>query len=308
MNDRVALLIIYNHRYDKNISRLEEIYKEKFQYRFHVVPFYDGSINIDGLGGVIPVVGHSWYFQGYICQAYQYLKIKYGKHFFTHYFVVADDMLINPSIDEHNIWDIMGIDKCDVFFPEVLELQSLKFSWRIHQALDYKRKLPGVEIVNELPSVEDAKKKFDQHQIKYGKIPISSIFSFSFPHKKQMLLNIITNHQWKYLFKSRTLDYPLVGGYSDIFLITDSVVEKFIHYCGAFASSGLFVEIAIPTSLILACDNIKYFSDIALNNGAIWFTKERNVLNKYNFKLDKLIKDFPKDVLFLHPIKLSKWK
>lgn len=27
---KIALLIIYNHRYDKNIDRLEKIYKGKF--------------------------------------------------------------------------------------------------------------------------------------------------------------------------------------------------------------------------------------------------------------------------------------
>lgn len=305
METKVALLIVYNHRYDKNISRLEEIYKQKFSHRFHIIPFYDGKYEIDG--DIVPVVGHSWYFQGYLCQAYQYIRLKYGDDFFTHYFVVADDMLINPKLDENNLWSEMGIDKQDDFFPEFLELQTLKLSWRIHQALDYKRNIPGVEIKGELPSKDDALERFKKHNISCDRIPLSSIFNLKFK-LRPMMVNIIRNKHWKYIFSMRRLDYPLVGGYSDTFLVTNNSIERFMHYCAAFASTGLFVEIAIPTALVLVSDRIKKFEDIKMRSGAIWYKNENDKLNKYEFILQSLINDFPEDVLFLHPIKLSKWK
>ena len=305
METRVALLIVYNHRYDKNISRLEEIHKQKFSHRFHIIPFYDGENEIDG--EIVPVVGHSWYFQGYLCQAYQYIRIKYGDDYFTHYFVVADDMLVNPKLNEHNLWSEIGIDEKDDFFPEFIELQSIKFSWRIHQALNYKRTIPGVEINGELPSKEDAQERFKKHKISCDRIPMSSIFNFKFK-LHPMMYNIIKNKQWKYVFSRRHLDYPLVGGYSDIFLVTNNSIERFMHYCAAFASTGLFVEIAIPTALVLVSDRIKKFEDTKMKSGAIWNKNESDILNKYGFNLQSLINDFPEELLFLHPIKLSKWK
>ncbi|MBR2165594.1 MAG: hypothetical protein IJ915_03500 [Paludibacteraceae bacterium] len=92
--NKIALLIIYNHRYDKNIDRLENLYKGKFSHIYHIMPFYDGNIE-----NVIPVYESSYRFQSYITQAFQHLKDK-G---FTHYFIVADDMLLNPQINETNL-------------------------------------------------------------------------------------------------------------------------------------------------------------------------------------------------------------
>ena len=95
--DKIALLIIYNHRYDKNIEPLEQIYAGRFSYIYHIVPFYDGQKE-----NVIPVYESSFYFEGYIAQCFQHLKDK-G---FTHYFFVADDLMLNPLITEQNLFEI----------------------------------------------------------------------------------------------------------------------------------------------------------------------------------------------------------
>ena len=46
----VPLIIIYNHRFDQNIEKLNKIYGERFSKIYHLVPFYDGD-----LPNVIPV-------------------------------------------------------------------------------------------------------------------------------------------------------------------------------------------------------------------------------------------------------------
>ena len=66
MNGNIALIIIYNHRYDSNVSILEGIYKERFSDIFHLMPFYDGD-----KPNVIPVYENSRYFQGYIAQGFR---------------------------------------------------------------------------------------------------------------------------------------------------------------------------------------------------------------------------------------------
>src|SRR4030042_4685799 len=91
--DKVALIIIYNHQYNKNIEILEKIYKDRFCNIYHLVPFYNGEKS-----NVIPVYENSHYFQGYIAQGF---KIFYKKDY-AHYIFIADDLILNPVINEKN--------------------------------------------------------------------------------------------------------------------------------------------------------------------------------------------------------------
>ena len=306
MEKRIALLIIYNHRYDKNISRLEKIYKDKFPYRFHVIPFYDGNDDIEG--DIVPVVGHSWYFQGYICQAYQYIIMKYGVDFFTHYYVIADDMMINPRLCEVNLLQELGLEEDEDFFPELIQLQTLVYPWRIYYALKYRLSLRGVEIKKEIPTIEEAKKRFDKYGIRYDRIPLRVVFSKNISFKDN-LKNLFLNGYWKFLIpKKRDLEYPILGGYSDTFIVTKASMPRFMHYCAAFASSGLFVELAIPTAIVLVSDKIKFFKDIKYTRGDLWNEESMAFLNDYNHKLNKLMDNYPENCMYLHPIKLSAWE
>ena len=40
----------------------------------------------------------------------------------------------------------------------------------------------------------------------------------------------------------------------------------------------------------------------------MWTKEDQQFLEKYQNDLNKLLNDFPKEKLYLHPIKLSKWK
>ncbi len=90
----IALVIIHNHRYDANISRLDEIYKNRFSYIFHLVPFYNGDKN-----NVITVYENSHYFQGYVVQAYERLTTEGN---FNHFIFIGDDLILNPQININN--------------------------------------------------------------------------------------------------------------------------------------------------------------------------------------------------------------
>ncbi|MDD6001267.1 MAG: hypothetical protein PUC50_03635 [Bacteroidales bacterium] len=290
---KICLLVIYNHRYDKNISTIEKIYYDKFKYIYHIIPFYNGNKN-----NVITVYESSYYFQGYISQAYQHIKNK-G---FTHFFIIADDMLINPHLNENNLFDKIGINEYDVYFPNFRSLNnSPNWIWK-KQALNWKITHPGVEIQDILPKAETVKKIFREKgypldEIEDGYKPISwkrKIFNFIFRKKKEK----------EYI----QLPYPLLCGYSDIMIIPSTLMDTFCLYCGAFAATNLFVENAIPTTLAIIAPQIKFDNNCKLKYGAMWTDKDSNFLQKYNFSLSELINNFPKEKLFLHPIKLSKWK
>lgn len=290
MTARVALLIIYNHRYDKNIDRIEKLYTKRFSYIYHVMPFYDGKEE-----NVIPVFESSYCFSGYIAQAYGYLR----KKGFTHFFIIADDMILNPVINEFSIWTELGICYDDSYIDELICFQHGGKRWwrRIIDALDYTPNQLGIELKGILPSKEEAERRFDFHGLPYTPIP-----------RKELLRNPRKKDFFKMLVKNNKLQYPLVRAYSDILLLPLDIMPKFTLYCGAFAATKLFVEMAIPTALVLSANNIKTGKDIKLEPGAMWTQEDLKILESYSLQLDKLLNDFPSEKLYLHPIKLSQWK
>jgi hypothetical protein len=79
--------------------------------------------------------------------------------------------------------------------------------------------------------------------------------------------------------------------------------------CGVLSAQGIFVEVALPTALLLAAESIATDANITLVGKALWTSEEvQEVSTKFAQSLDKLEQEFPKDVLYYHPIKLSKWK
>lgn len=287
--NKIALLIIYNHRYDKNIQRLENIYSGRFSHIFHVMPFYDGD-----LPNVLPVYESSYYFSGYLSQAYTHLK----REGFTHFFVVADDMIINPVLNEENLFEKTGLAEDECYMDYLIKLQELDRPWRQTEAMRYKVRKRGVEVAHILPSVEEAEARFRKYHIPCTPIPLGPLVE---RHVKYI---------FKYFrnFRRRHLDYPLVGGYADILMLTADMMDKFVLYCGAFAATDLFVEFAIPTALVLSTDKLKFTTDLKMRSGVMWPPQDRIFAEKYGYSLSRLTDNYPEDVLYLHPVKLSKWK
>ena len=303
METKIALLVLYNHRYEKNIDKIKAIYKDRFHYVYQLIPFYEGNDP-----SIIPVFGSSFYFQIFLSQAYVFLK----QHDFTHYIVVADDMIINPVINENNIFEQMGISEEDYFISNLQPLQNHKsrLAW-MSNAIKYNVKQRGVEVENVLPTYGEAINKFKEKGFPTGPIPIRYFFRLTYRKGFKYFLFDLKNilFDLPLLFR-RKLKYPTIKAYSDILLLPQKGMEKFTAYCGAFASTRLFVELAIPTSLILIADkdNLKTCEDLKLKYGAMWSKQAVDSLSeKYGYSIANLQSNYPSDKLFLHPIKLSKW-
>lgn len=311
MDKKIALLIIYNHRYDKNIAKLNAIYKGKFTHIFHVVPFYDGQDE-----NVIPIYENSYHFSGYVAQAYTFIK-KMG---FTHYYFVADDMIINPKINENNVHEVLGLKEDTSYLPYFTELYNIDFFWpRMIEAMsyNYKDRKTGAEITNILPSYKEAKKKFEQFNFtnSFG-VKKKTVFKYVFRHKffkamKQLSLRsdlFLFGNFIKNFFKKDNLPYPQIGGYCDTFLIPAEVMPRFSQLCGAFAATDLFVEVAIPTAIVLTANKIATDTDLPMK-GEIYWRKEIPIFEaSYQSNLQKLLDEYPETTSFIHPVKLSRWK
>lgn len=301
---RVVLIVIYNHQYNENIDILERVYRNRFSKIFHLVPFYEGKKN-----NVIPVYENSHYFQGFISQS---LRSIYSNKY-DHYLFIADDLILNPLVSEDNYTSHFYLDEDTNFIPEFINLHDRKEYWaRIGEAFRWSIAVNGIEAVNQIPSHEEAVALFTKFNLLIEPLHFSQIWKK--PRSAREFFNLVIRD--KEYFKglinlgrnSYFLPYPLVGGYSDIFVISAKNVEKFAHYCGVFAATRLFVEIALPTSVALSAKKVVTEIDLELRGQALWTNDDHRILDRYDNDLSKLLNDFPADRLYLHPIKLSKWE
>jgi hypothetical protein len=300
----VCLIIIYNHQYNKNIEILERIYERRFSNIYHLVPFYIGDkIN------VIPVYENSHYFQGYISQGY---KSFFDKNY-KHYFFVADDMVLNPAINENNYEALLKLNTNTCFISGFKNLHKTGKWWKwVGHAYNWNINVPGVEAKNQLPDYEEALQLFNKFGLDIEPLHVDQILRkkefpkyYSYRHFEAYFSSQFKHYRNRN--KKYKLTYPLVGAYSDIFVVSANTVKQFCHYCGVFSATKLFVEIAIPTALVLSAQEIVNENDLKLKGRALWGKKEHKELDIYKKSLKQLLTNFPKDYLYLHPVKLSKW-
>lgn len=270
MNDtEICFVIVFNHKYNSNIEKLKKIYQNRFKNIFFLVPFYDGDAK-----NVFPVYESSFQFQGYFAQAFKnYYKSKYD-----YYIFIADDLILNPKLNSNNIINSLNLNKDKAYIKFIASLkQSLNWSWEHYEeSIRTFNTYQGVNILNEMPSCEE---------------------SFELIKNKGFDIELDNN-----------MPYPLYMGYSDFIIIPQKCIHKFIKLCGVFAAMNLFVETAIPTAMLLSCDKITFESESPYRGIEYWDEKDKiSIEEKHNKDLNHLFNNFGDDLLYYHPIKLSRW-
>lgn len=318
MDNKVALIIFFNHNYQKNIEKLKQIYQERFDNIYFVIPFYEGEDP-----HIIPVYDNSHYFHGFLATAANRLK----QFDFEKYFFVADDVLLNPKINQHNFKYFFSLEAPLSSFianhfllsnpKEKLPHRTFAPFWNgIPYALKFSLKVSGFELQRYLPSYQEAIGKLHANGLVFIKaIPKRIFFPRTFPRRRRLMDNLKELYHFfrlnikhlKYLFCSTNLKYPLVGGYSDIVIVDKSAIQNFAKYSHAFAAANLFVEIAAPTALLLASEKVVTEKDAMLKPKTYWYYDriEKNCMIGISFK--NILNEFPADTLYIHPIKLSEF-
>lgn len=305
---KACLIIVFNHRYDKNLPSLRKIYSPRFSHIYFLVPFYNGNDQ-----DVIPVYESSHFFQSYFAQGYH----RFYREDFTHYIFTGDDCILNPAINEHNFLEQTGLAPQTDFLPGFIRLHTITGYpwWHAHKGIDFFTNRKGAEIKKELPSREEAVERFSHHGIEVQPLTSGNIFGTRTPPGKKWWQYWLFK-QYHLLYKWRAykkngkieLPYPVAGSYSDIFIITKENIFDFCRYCGIMAATGLFVELAVPTALLLASKRIAEEKDLKLKGTPLWSAAEvEEVENKYNKSVASLMSGFPAGQLYYHPVKLSKW-
>lgn len=284
-----ALVIIYNHRYVQNIEPLERLYADRFSRIFHLVPFYEGRQE-----NVVPVYENSRFFQGYVAQGWRTLKSSGCDDFIF----IGDDLLLNPIVNETTYGDTLGVNDETSFIPELLEFHRRGAYWpRCREAVEWPQAhhLRGLEVQGMLPAAHEAMADYARHGLTPQPLPA-------------FLVDPRLRSDQAEGRRLLPLRYPLIGSYADIFAVPSSVMDAFAHFCGVFAATRLFVEVAIPSALAMASPRLVSEALLTLRGRALWTPGDLEILAPFGRSLSNLLSNFPTDCLYLHPIKLSQWK
>lgn len=295
---QVALIVIYNHQYNSNIDIIEQMYKKRFSNIYHLVPFYTGNKN-----NVISVYESSYYFQGYVAQGLNH----YFNENYAHYIFIADDLILNPIVNQSNYTEHFKLKQSTCFLPGFITLHERMDWWaRIGEAFRYTINTPGVEAKGQLPSYDTALSIFNAAGLEIKPLRYEQIWKRP-DSIRGRIINRLRKIKHQLSNMKYNLSYPLVGSYSDVFVVSSDAIKKFCHYCGVFAATKLFVEVGLPTSLVLSTQEIVTENDLLLKGAALWTEDDYIILDQYQNKLKDLLDNFPENFLYIHPIKLSRW-
>lgn len=305
---KICLVIVFNHRYDKNIPILRKIYGERFSTIRFLVPFYENKETnrmdgeVDNNLEVIPVYESSYQFQGFFAQAREQLLATDADYFLT----IADDLLLNPGINEANVLSELSLEDGECLITEHYPMRT--FHWekeRFKEAENCFRKQKHTNYQSEIIPLSQAyevmkEKGFDNFKVREKERDAV----LDLPVFKKTQYSAV-----RFLTRKIMKPYPLLAGYSDWFVMSRTDFETVSKKFGVTAAMGLFVEVAIPTMITLYCKKVKTFADIKYKNGAMWSGQELEELKQqHNNSISSLLENFPKEKLYLHPIKLSGWR
>lgn len=302
-NKQICCVFVYNHKHD-NIDKLHKLYASRFSNIYHLIPFYEGNNP-----RVIPIYENSYTFQGYFAQAY---KSIYHKRF-SHYIFIADDLILHPDINESNILQELRLDNTSAYIKELISLSDVNFKNWTHSLAAIQtfsrvcHKDTFVKVNELLPSYEQAMEKFHKHNIYCRDITTHNIENCTGNYLNCSKSFITMVAEQIAANGSYPMPYPLAMGYSDFIIIPTKSMQLFCHYSGIFAALGLFVESAIPTAMLLACQHIVTEDKTLWHGTEFWDFNTILYAQQKNYDLQSLLQDFKIKQLYIHPIKLSTW-
>lgn len=296
----VCFAVVFNHRYDENIPKLEKIYADRFDSLFFLVPFYTGD-----QPNVLSVYENSIFFHGFFAQAYERLFSER----YSHYVFIADDLILHPRLNADNLIDELRLGDDAGYITHLVPLadQTFKWDWQM-MALDAIKNspLPRATFEQELPSLEEARARAEAHRVRTRDLAWGDLKALRGGRYREYV------RPAKFLWKHRrdlSLPYPYVVAYSDLIVVPRHALRQFCHYCGVFAAMNLFVEVAAPTALMLACERIVVETDTDLHGRVLWEQDEvTQLLAEHDYDLRRILDSYEDDQMFLHPLKLSKLK
>lgn len=318
---KVCLVVIFNHRFDRNLPLLRKIYGERFSDIRFLMPFYDGTDS-----DVIPVYGSSHQFHGYAIQAYHKLKDIPC----THYLFIGDDLIIHPVFDEMNFVGRTGMYDKKFLTSEFAPLNApnnFRWVWAAgtskpfcDSATSWRGSLcPYDEAIAKFNDFFGTQYKEVYDEAFFGDPNEPGVTKLGGWKDTQGFINVV-NYFIMTNAGSLHIPYPMSFGYSDIFCVSKDSLFEFSRLCGIFSAMNLFAEVAIPTSAVLTYkrDDVKFFNSSSAPKHEKFFNSDSALIlwgnnrdafeDRYDHDFSRMYSEWNEKILFVHPVKLSRWK
>lgn len=288
---KICLNIVYNHRYDKNIPKVERLYEKKFSRRFHLMPFYEGLGGMDQ--NVIPVFESSHNFEGFFQQAFP----RFYQEDTEYYCFIADDLILNPRIYEENLDEWFPVDEETAFIKELVPLSSKGKLFYIPYTGFYfingkLVKWDKVEKNNHGIYIRDAKNHLKDSRFLHVSEYLGSSENFV---RKFAEMGIDLEEKDRRCGNG----YPLLLSFSDLVIVPKKYIRRFCYLCGVFAAADLHAELAIPTALAMACRRVSTEEQHPCKGRQLHHSPS-HIKNR-----EDIMNEFGETVSWIHPIKLS---
>jgi hypothetical protein len=305
MTHPACLVVLFNHAYPDNIPALRRIYGGRFSRIVFLLP----NRRVPDPACFTAYRG-SYTFQGLVADAREFLLAQGADV----YVFAADDLILNPALTEDTVAGSLRLGEQDGFVPEFKFLAGRRhgadgrpgpespgrdWPWtrRVLSRFDPRHPMLGSGVegyLAELPDRETAIRAFRQ----YGE-PLLSVEIPPLPRRGlRRLLSGLDRPS------AHELPLPLAYGISDLFAVRRSRLDRLAHYLGILASLDLFVEVAVPTALILAAERVVTADEAGWQFS--WSPSSWNSIEHTFRSLLELETRYPASQLFVHPVKLSK--
>ncbi len=313
-----TLVAIYNHNFPKNVDKLEKIYSARFDKICHIMPFYIGEDK-----RIISVYENSYQFEGYITQGFDCFYNDEAEYFVF----MADDVLLHPDLSKDTIEQMLKIDENTGFTARNIRSVSDKFlimkRWLFPTIINYMYSDFKSFVDKILPTPEEMFKKYEQMEI-----PLEKLSENKIKYIQDFYTMDLENFFYKYRAATATVDlkklmakyvedtktpfrylFPFACGFSDFFVVPKKFIKDFMYLCGVFAAMRIFVEVAIPTALMITLDKLMCPKNIGMDVVNFPSDPQREKFSKENdFSVKKVLADWNKENLLVHPIKYSMWE
>lgn len=314
--EKISALFLFNHKFEPNVAKLEALYGDRFANRKYVMPFGTETDK------VIPVYETSYRFSGHLAQA----RDRILEDDVTHYVVISDDLILNPALNEGNIVSSLGLGPDSGYIKALGTIDDLRYRWwrALMIVNDFERTENYFDYKAELPPADQARARFEAMGLRFPKPVPRSREEWRFALRR--LPKELKRTDWGTIYTKhgKPAPYPLLCGYADFFVVPGKAMKTFLYYCGVFAALNVFAEAAVPTALALAVDDLRtelkpgeLFDDphAARNpearfTGVEYWTGEETeaFATRYGNDMKRLTAEFPPDWLYVHPVKLSRWR
>jgi len=297
---KTTLVIIFNHRFDRNLPVLRKLYGDRFDRVLFLVPFYDGTD-----ADVVPVYYGSHEFGGFVFNARERLLRDPSDY----YVFAGDDLILRPDFDRE-VEKHLSLTSGAGYIKRLTPMTQLSYTWaHTLSAMDVLY-LGAFNWREFLPPREAFLEKYKSLGIEYPDFSPANLLPYRKPRNRREIQRWL-RRVWLYYASpdKRAPILPLLESYADFFVVPGDSLELFARMNGILAATKIHAELAIPTALAMACPLVKTEQEISMKGVELWRPWERESVEKeFNKNLDRLLAEFPQRALYIHPVKLSGWK